>query len=137
MQYWLIKAVLILGLLGVTYFLVRPVRTASSLALRRIGMLLLILAAVFAIIFPEIFNVFARSIGVYSGTNLLVYLLVIALFAQMASGYRRDMQTNRKLTELARQVALQSAVKSEGTPNVGQQGTSQGVEDSSEDPERS
>lgn len=106
MHYWLIKTLLILALIATTYFLVRPVQTDKSLAVRRIGMLLVIIAAIFAIIFPELFNQFARLVGVESGTNLLVYLLVVALFAQMVSGYRRDIAAEAKLTELARAIAL-------------------------------
>ncbi|MFZ1383188.1 MAG: DUF2304 domain-containing protein [Scrofimicrobium sp.] len=106
MNYWLIKAILIVSLLLVMYFLVRPVRTDSSLALRRIGMFLVMVAAMFAIIFPGLFNRFAHSIGVMSGTNLLVYILVIVILAQMASSYRKDMASQQKLTTLARKIAL-------------------------------
>ncbi|WP_099331818.1 DUF2304 domain-containing protein [Actinomyces minihominis] len=105
-SYWLIKALLILSLIIITYILVRPSRSANSLAIRRIGIFLILAGAVFAILFPGIFNSFARTIGVTNGTNLLVYLLVIALFAQMATSYRRDAQLNEKLTTLAREVAL-------------------------------
>ena len=93
-------------MIGITYFLVRPTKTANSLAVRRIGMLLVIVSAVFAILFPSVFNTFARYIGVASGINILVYLLTITLFAQMASSYRRDRMLNEKLTTLAREVAL-------------------------------
>lgn len=109
MQYWLIKSLLILGMVVVLYFILRPVRTQNSLALRRLTMLVAVAAAVFAIIFPEVFNSFANLIGVMSGTNLLVYLLVIAFLAQMTSTYRRDAAAEKKLTALARQVALQNA----------------------------
>ena len=105
-SYWLIKTLLIIGMIGITHFLVKPTKTANSLALRRIGMLLVILSAMFAILFPSVFNTFARQLGVASGINLLVYLLTIALFAQMASSYRRDRTLNEKLTALAREVAL-------------------------------
>ena len=105
-SYWLIKTLLIVAMIGITYFLVRPIKTANSLAVRRIGMLLVIVSAVFAILFPSLFNTFARYIGVASGINLLVYLLTITLFAQMASSYRRDRMLNEKLTTLAREVAL-------------------------------
>lgn len=108
-SYWLIKAILIIALVVVSYFLVRPVKSESSLARRRVVMLLILLAAIFAIIFPGRFNDFARSIGVMSGTNLLVYLVVIVILAQMASNYRKDAQTQQKLTALARKVALMEA----------------------------
>ena len=104
--YWLIKTLLVVSMIAITYFLVRPTKTANSLAVRRIGMLLVIVSAVFAILFPSVFNTFARYIGVASGINLLVYLLTITLFSQMASSYRRDRMLNEKLTTLAREVAL-------------------------------
>lgn len=106
MNYWLIKGILIVSLVILMYFLLRPVTTDSSLALRRIGMFLAMVAAMFAIIFPGLFNRFARSIGVMSGTNLLVYILVIVILAQMASSYRKDMASQQKLTTLARRIAL-------------------------------
>lgn len=114
--YWLIKSLLIVALVAVTYFLVRPSRTASSLALRRIGLLLVLAAAVFAILFPGLFNTFARAVGVSNGTNLLVYLLTIALFAQMASSYRRDSNLDRKLSVLAREVALSNRPENQSEP---------------------
>lgn len=109
MDYWLIKAILIVALLIVTYFVIRPVKSETSLAIRRIGMFLVLMAAIFAIIFPELFNRFARAIGVMSGTNLLVYLMVIVILAQMATSYRKDAAARRKLTALARKVALMEA----------------------------
>ena len=108
-SYWLIKAILIIALVVVSYFLVRPVKNESSLARRRVVMLLILLAAIFAILFPGLFNDFARSIGVMSGTNLLVYLMVIVILAQMASNYRKDAQAQQKLTTLARKIALMEA----------------------------
>lgn len=114
-HYWLIKSLLLLALFAITYFLVRPTRTANTLALRRIGMLLVLASAVFAILFPGIFNHFAHLIGVASGINLLVYLVVVALFAQMASSYRRDAAMAARLTALAREVAIQQALTSDVT----------------------
>lgn len=108
-HYWLIKSLLILALFAATYFLVRPTRSASSLALRRIGLFMILGGAVFAILFPGVFNRFAQTLGVLNGTNLLVYLLVVALFAQMATSYRRDGAMQARVTALAREVAIQNS----------------------------
>lgn len=113
-HYWLIKSLLILALFAATYLLVRPTRSASSLALRRIGLFLILGGAVFAILFPGIFNRFAQTLGVMNGTNLLVYLLVVALFAQMATSYRRDSAMQARVTALAREVALQNSASPGG-----------------------
>lgn len=116
-HYWLIKSLLIVALIAATYLLVRPARTASTLALRRIGLFLILGAAVFAILFPSVFNRFALALGVVTGTNLLVYLLAVALFAQMATSYRRDAAMQARVTALAREVAIQNAASGgEGAP---------------------
>lgn len=118
MSYWLIKAILLLGLLLVGIIMLRPVKNASHLALRRIGMMAITVLAAFSVVFPEILNGVARAIGVESGTNLLVYILVIAVFTQMASSYRRDVATQRKLTNLARTLAIESAQNPPTLPSV-------------------
>ncbi|WRS30249.1 DUF2304 domain-containing protein [Actinomycetaceae bacterium MB13-C1-2] len=129
MNYWLIKGILIISLMVLMYFLFRPARSDSSLALRRIGMFLIMVAAVFAIIFPGLFNRFAQSIGVMSGTNLLVYMLVIVILAQMASSYRKDMASQQKLTTLARKIALMEEENSGAEPrNLGNLPDESGVE---------
>lgn len=109
MSYWLIKVILLLALVVVMVVMVKPVKSASHLAMRRLLVLLMVVFAAFAIIFPGTMNQLAWSIGVVSGVNLLVYLLVISFFGQVVSGYRRDASNERKVTLLARAVALQSA----------------------------
>lgn len=109
MSYALVKAALIIGLLLVFVFMVRPVKSASHLALRRIGLTIIVVIAAIAVVFPSTINQIARIIGVTSGVNLVVYILVIAVFTQMATSYRRDVATERKITELARAVALLTA----------------------------
>ena len=118
MDYIIIKILLILGLVLIAYFLMRPVKSANHLALRRIWMMIVVLVAAFAVIFPELLNGLARTIGVASGVNLVVYILVIAVFTQMATSYRRDLATDRKITALSRALALQSAPKGSVTTSV-------------------
>lgn len=118
MSYWLIKTILVIGLLAVAYLMMRPVRTANHLAIRRLGVVVVIVIASLAVIFPDVLTQLARSIGVYSSVNLLVYILVLAVFTQMAIGYRRDTATDRKLTQLARTVALLSAPKPPRGPSA-------------------
>lgn len=109
MSYWFIKTILVIGMVLVAYLMMRPVKNASHLALRRLLVIIVIFLASLAVIFPDVLTRFARSIGVYSGINLIVYILVLAVFTQMAIGYRRDAANERKLTSLARSVALNAA----------------------------
>jgi len=105
-RYWLIKAILLIALLLIGWFLVRPVRSQGHLAFRRLGMLLMIVFAMFAVLFPGLLNRLAWQLGVERGINLLVYVLVLALFAQVATAYRRDSTAEKRLTGLARAIAL-------------------------------
>ncbi|WP_043536054.1 DUF2304 domain-containing protein [Actinomyces polynesiensis] len=107
-SYWLIKIVLLAGLVVVAWFLLRPVRSQGHLALRRLGMILTIVFAMFAVLFPGLLNRVAWRLGVDRGINLLVYVLVLAFFAQVATAYRRDSSNEKRLTGLARAIALQT-----------------------------
>lgn len=109
MRYFLIKALLLGALCLMTWALVRPVRSQSSLALRRLATALLMVCAAAAVVFPQVANTVARAIGVERGVNLLTYGLIVAFFAQSVTAYRRDTAVQRQLTALARQVALASA----------------------------
>lgn len=104
--YWFIKALLLIALIFLAMLVVRPVRSANHLAIRRLGMLAIILFAAFAVLFPSLLNDVAALVGVERGINLLVYSLVLALFMQMASAYRRDADAEQRITQLARAIAM-------------------------------
>lgn len=104
--YLAIRVLLLLALALTAWWLVRPVSSASSLALRRIGIGILVVAAIVAILVPSLANTAARAIGVERGVNLIVYGLVIALIAQMVTGYRREARAEERMAALARSLAL-------------------------------
>lgn len=104
--YWLIRILLLVGLVGIAWSLIHPVRSANHLALRRLTTTLVIAFAMFAVLFPTTLNRIAFHLGVERGVNLLLYVLVLAFFAQMVTAYRRDLDTEKRLTLMARAVAL-------------------------------
>lgn len=101
-EYRPVKALLLPGLVGVGWIILLPIRTPSHLAVRRPVLFLVIAFAAFGILFAGLVNRVAWAIGV----NQLLYVLALAFFAQVATAYRRDAQMERKLTDLARAVAL-------------------------------
>lgn len=113
--YLAIRVLLILALALTAWWLVRPVSSASSLALRRIGIGVLVAAAIVAILVPSLANTVARAIGVERGVNLIVYGLVIALIAQMVTGYRREARAEARMATLARSLALAHVLPPEDT----------------------
>ena len=70
--YLAIRVLLLLALALTAWWLMRPVSSASSLALRRIGIGVLVAAAIVAILVPSLANTVARAIGVERGVNLIV-----------------------------------------------------------------
>ena len=113
--YIAIRVLLLLALGLTAWWLVRPVSSASSLALRRIGIGVLVAAAIVAILVPSLANTVARAIGVERGVNLIVYGLVIALIAQMVTGYRREARAEARMATLARSLALAHVLPPEDT----------------------
>lgn len=53
-SYWLIRLLLLVGFVLIALVIMRPVRSQSHLAVRRLSILVLLLFAVFAILFPEL-----------------------------------------------------------------------------------
>ena len=104
--YLLIRVLLLLALAVIAWWLTRPVSSASSLAMRRIGIGALVAAAVVAILVPSLANRLAHVIGVDRGVNLIVYGLVVALIAQMVTAYRREARMEARVAALARALAL-------------------------------
>ena len=113
--YLAIRILLLLALALTAWWLVRPVSSASSLAMRRIGIGAVVAAAIVAILVPSLANTAARAIGVERGVNLIVYGLVIALIAQMVTGYRREARTEQRMATLARSLALAHVLPPEDT----------------------
>ena len=113
--YTAIRVLLILALTLTAWWLVRPVSSASSLALRRIGIGVLVAAAIVAILVPSLANTVARAIGVERGVNLIVYGLVLASIAQMITAYRREARAEARMARLARALALAHVLAPEDT----------------------
>ena len=107
-EYFLIRALLIIGLALVTWLLVRPVQSQSHLAAQRLLILAIVIFAIITIVYPPLLNQIARVVGVERGINLLVYALIICVLAQMSASYRNSMALEKRITLLARQIALRT-----------------------------
>ncbi|MDO4666079.1 MAG: DUF2304 domain-containing protein [Actinomycetaceae bacterium] len=111
----LIKTVLILGILiiGMLIFK-RNDGSDKALAYRRIGITCFTVGALIAVIWPSITSKIASVLGVGRGTDLLVYLVVLAILANIAMTSRKDNNTRKQITRLARQIAILNAQVGEG-----------------------
>lgn len=107
-QLLLIAAIVVLGLV-----VMRRTGADSHLAIRRILMMLFIVAAILSVLFPQWLTWVASLIGVGRGTDLLLYALVVMFLAFVYTQYRRNLALQRQLTLLARKIALLDAENEE------------------------
>lgn len=118
-----IQILLLIGIAVVTVLLTRSTADARHQAVRRVLLVLFALVTAAAILFPTILSRTAALVGVGRGTDLLLYLLVIAFLSFIATTYRRMKATDRRITELTRELALTEArLERAGLPTAHQAG---------------
>lgn len=101
-----ILAVLVILVAG--YFMLRG-GGARHQAMQRIMLVGFMVAAASSVFFPQIWTYVARLVGVGRGTDLLLYITVLAFLGFIATTYRRFRRSENDVTDLARKVALLSA----------------------------
>lgn len=108
-----IKIVLIVVFAVFGIFLMIPGRGVRHTALRRLAMAGLLVVTVLAVIFPGAVNSVANILGVGRGTDLLLYGLIVVFIGNALIAQRRQRNTERQITVLARQLALMQAITPE------------------------
>ncbi|MDY2940749.1 MAG: DUF2304 domain-containing protein [Varibaculum sp.] len=101
-----IKTLLILTVLVIAWFLVRSTGNSKNVALRRLLLLVFVVLAVVSIIFPDVTGIVAGWVGVGRGTDLLLYLLVIAFLSYAVVSYRRVNTLEWKIADLAQELTI-------------------------------
>ena len=104
-----IQAMLILSIVALLVYLLRSRTNARTKAWVKVGGLLFVVAAVYAILRPDDTTVVANWLGVDRGTDLMEYALIIAFVFTTLSTYMRFKDLELKYARLARAVALQGA----------------------------
>lgn len=105
----LIQIVLLVSIGLVALLLGRSTSSARHMAFRRLFLLLFVVGSAAAILFPGVLTRVANAVGVGRGTDLLLYILVIAFIGSLAMASRRATEQGRKLTLVTRALALQEA----------------------------
>ncbi|MDK8241797.1 MULTISPECIES: DUF2304 domain-containing protein [Corynebacterium] len=112
----MIQALLLLAIVALAWFFFANRRKANAKAWVKLGFVLMILAAVWAIVRPDDVTVLANWLGVDRGTDLMLYLLVIAFFFTTISTWTRFREQELRYARLARAVALQNAEAPDTAP---------------------
>ncbi|SEB36904.1 hypothetical protein SAMN04489806_0214 [Paramicrobacterium humi] len=119
-----IQIILVIGVIAVGLFFTRPTGSDSHLALRRLFLGAFIVVAILSILFPSWLTWAANFVGVGRGADLLLYALVLAFLVFVSTTYRRNVQVNRRITKLARQITLAHAAVEDAELNRKRDGES-------------
>jgi small membrane protein len=112
-----IQVLLIAAVLSLLIFLLRSRASAQSRAWVKLGYLVFMLAAIYAVLRPNDTTVVANWVGVDRGTDLMVYALVIAFAFTTLSAYMRFKDLELRYARLARAIALEGARRPDQTPH--------------------
>ncbi|ACZ31607.1 conserved hypothetical protein [Xylanimonas cellulosilytica DSM 15894] len=105
----MIQLILLASIALVTVLLGRSTSSARHMAYRRLFLVLFVVGSAAAILFPTALTRLANVLGVGRGSDLLLYILVIAFIGSLAMASRRATELGRKLTAVTRALALQEA----------------------------
>jgi len=89
-------------------FLANPASTKMRAWKKIIGMVL-VMGAIFVIIFPQTANDVAHFVGVGRGADLLLYVLTVAVILAGINLYIKSQQDNQRLVKIARKQAIMEA----------------------------
>ncbi len=110
----LIQLLLLIAFFVVAFYFISNRRKARAKAGVKLGFLLFIIAVVWAVLRPDDLTVVANLVGVDRGTDLLLYVLVVAFMFTTLSTWIRFREQELRYARLARAVALQNAVRPDG-----------------------
>lgn len=113
----MIQILLLLAALALAFYFFTNRRKANAKAWVKVGFVGLMLAAVWAILRPDDITVLANWLGVDRGTDLMLYVLIVAFFFTTISTWTRFREQELRYARLARAVALQNAVAPDDTSN--------------------
>lgn len=104
-----IQFLLIAAIITLLVYLLRSRRSAQARAWVKVGYVVFVVAAVYAIVRPDDTTVLANWVGVDRGSDLLGYALIVAFLFTTLSTYMRFKDLELKYAQLARAVALDGA----------------------------
>ena len=105
----IVQIILVFAALGAVVYFIRRAHNVRIRASKRIAFFAFVVVNIYAVLRPDDITWIAQRIGVGRGTDLVVYLLVVAFVFGMLNTYLRQREISNHLTDLARTVALRNA----------------------------
>jgi len=101
--------VLAIALVLVGLYLLKARKSASQQAIRRLFIIVALVAGLVAVLFPNYTNVVASFLGIGRGADLLLYTFVVFTLFYVVHQYRRQLWQEKVTTDLARALTLARA----------------------------
>ena len=101
--------ILVAAFIFVGFYLLKARRSSNQQAIRRLFIVVALIAGLLAALFPEYTNVLAALVGVGRGADLLLYAVVVFGLFYAVYQYRRQLWQEKVNTDLARALALAQA----------------------------
>ncbi len=111
MKYFWIQSFLLIGVLALAVMFIRRWDTSNTRAWKRLAFSVFALVNVYAVLRPTDVSWVANRIGVGRGADLVLYGLALAVGFLTLNTLLRFRSFDRKLTELARSVAISEGIK--------------------------
>ena len=105
----LIQILLVIDVAALTLYFLSNRRKARAKAGVKIGFVVFLVIAIFAVLFPDATTWVAQLVGVQRGTDLMLYGLIVAFVFVTISSYLRFREQELRFARLARAVALSNA----------------------------
>ncbi|WP_411101350.1 DUF2304 domain-containing protein [Streptomyces sp. cmx-4-9] len=111
MNYFWIQLLLIAGSVSMALMFIRNWDQAKTRAWKRIAFSVFIVVNVYAVLRPGDVNSLAHALGVGRGTDLVLYVMVMAMGFLTLNTFLRFRSLEKKITDLARTVAINEGAR--------------------------
>ncbi|WP_078628564.1 DUF2304 domain-containing protein [Streptomyces sp. NRRL F-2664] len=111
MKYFWIQLVLIVGSVSMALVFIRTWSQAKNRAWKRIAFSLFVVVNVYAVLRPTDVTWLAQQLGVGRGTDLVLYVMVLAMGFLTLNTFLRFRSLEKKITDLARTVAINEGTR--------------------------
>ena len=101
--------ILVAAFVFVGFYLLKARRNSNQQAIRRLFIVIALIAGLLAVLFPHYTNVLAALVGVGRGADLLLYAFVVFGLFYAVYQYRRQLWQEKVNTDLARALTLTQA----------------------------
>lgn len=105
----LIQVIIVAAALLLAFYALNRRNTYSGKASKKIALVLLALAMIVAVLFPNMTTIVANMLGIGRGADLLLYSMVLVFIFYVLNNYLKQQDQRDMLFRIARRLAIMEA----------------------------